>query len=139
MKTYALYDRIAALGYEVVEVHTRALKASVFQAGYVFIDPTKFDSEAGLRCALAHEIGHIETGSFYNIYSLYDIWDKCEYKANKRAIEILMPYPDVVKAIHKGYLTAWALADFFDVTQDFAQMALDIYADSLKGLNQFRN
>lgn len=139
MKTCELYDRIAALGFEVVEVHTRALKASVFQAGYVFIDLTKFESEAELRCALAHELGHIETGSFYNVYSLFDNWEKCEYKANKRAVEILMPYPDVVRALHKGLWTAWALADYFDVTQDFAQMALDIYADRLHGLNQFKN
>lgn len=139
MKTYELYDRIAALGFEVVEVRTKELKASVFQAGYVFIDPSKFSSEAELRCALAHELGHIETGSFYNVYSLYDNWDKCEYKANKRAVEIMMPYHEVVRAIHKGCYTPWALADYFDVTQEFAQMAMDMYSDSLHRINEFRN
>lgn len=139
MKIYELYDRIAALGFEVVEVHTRVLKASVFQAGYVFVDPSKFETNAELKCALAHELGHIETGSFYNVYSLYDNWEKCEYKANKRAVEILMPYKNMVRAIHRGCWTAWALADYFEVTQEFAQMALDMYADSLRGMNEFRN
>ncbi len=136
MKTYELYDRIASHGFEVVEIHTRALKAAVFQTGYVFVDLDKFESDAELKCALAHELGHIETGSFYNVYSLYDNWEKCEYKANKRAVELLMPYHDVLRAIHLGYWSPWALADYFDVTQEFAQMAIDMYRDDLESLAQ---
>lgn len=131
MKIYELYERLAELGYEVIEMHTKAIKASIFQEGYVFIDPSKFGSEAELKCALAHELGHAISGAFYNVYSLYDDRAKCERKANRRAVEILMPVDDVRRALHRGIVQPWALAEHFDVTQQFAEMALDIYADEI--------
>jgi len=131
MKIYELYERLAELGYEVIEMHTKAIKASIFQEKYVFIDPSKFGSEAELKCALAHELGHAISGAFYNVYSLYDDRAKCERKANRRAVEILMPVAEVRRALHRGIVEPWALAEYFDVTQQFAQMALEIYADEL--------
>ena len=84
-----------------------------------------------LRGVIAHEIGHIETGSFYNVYSPYDLKEKCERKANRRAVEILMPVDEVRRALRRGIVEPWALAEYLDVTQQFAQMALEIYTDEL--------
>jgi Zn-dependent peptidase ImmA (M78 family) len=139
MTLSTLYARIIADGISIDDVRTRELKAAAFPQGWILYDSTRFVSDRELKCVLAHEYGHCKTGSFYNIYSPYDLKEKCEYKANKYAVHMLMPYNEVWRALHKGCWTAWALADYFDVTEDFAQMALNMYADSLKGLNQFRN
>ena len=139
MTLSALYARIIADGISIDDVQTRELKAASFPQGWILYDSSRFATGAELKCTLAHEYGHCKTGSFYNIYSPYDLKEKCEYKANKYAVYLLMPYDEVWRALHKGLWTAWALADYFDVTQDFVQMALDIYNDRLHGLNQFKN
>lgn len=139
MTLSALYERIIADGISIDDVRTRELKAASFPQGWILYDSTKFTSDRELKCVLAHEYGHCKTGSFYNIYSPYDLKEKCEYKANKYAVNLLMPYKEVWRALHRGCWTIWALADYFDVTEDFAQMALDMYADNLRGMHQFRN
>lgn len=126
-----LYQRAVDEGIEIDDVKMQELRAISFPEGWIAIDMRKFDSKRELKCILAHEIGHCETGSFYNIYSPFDLKAKCEYKANKRAVEILMPIDEVCKAMRIGYRSAWALAEFFDVTQAFADMALTFYADRL--------
>ena len=118
-------------GIEIDDVHMRELKAVSFPEGWIAIDSRKYDTLTEFKCDLAHEIGHCETGSFYNIYSPYDLKEKCERKANRRAAEILMPVNDVRRALRRGITQVWALAEYFDVTQDFAAMALDMYADDL--------
>ena len=126
-----LYARAAQDGIEIDDVRMRELRAVSFPEGWIAIDSTKYESLTAFKCDLAHEIGHCETGSFYNIYSPYDLKEKCERKANRRAVEILMPINDVRRALHRGIVQPWALAEHFDVTQQFAEMALDIYADEL--------
>lgn len=131
MTMIGLYRRAAADGIEIIEVHTREIEAAAFEEGFIFLDPNKFANEIEMKCALAHEIGHCETGSFYNIHCPYDLWERCERKANKRAAEILMPLKQVIRAMHHGCTTVWALAQKFEVTEEFAQIALDIYEADL--------
>jgi len=126
-----LYERALNQGIEIDNVKMRELRAISFPEGWIAIDMRKFDSKRELKCILAHEIGHCETGSFYNIYSPFDLKAKCEYKANKRAVEILMPIDEVREAMHNGYRSAWALAELFEVTQTFAHMAMTFYAEKL--------
>lgn len=132
-----LYERAWNEGIEIDEVPMRELRAVSFPEGWIAIDSSKFESMVELKCELAHEIGHVETGSFYNIYSPYCLKSQCEFRANKRAASILMPYDEVVQALRQGYGTVWALADYFDVTEEFAEMALGIYGDRIRGIDQF--
>lgn len=128
-----LYDRAYNDGIEVDDVRMQELRAVSFPEGWIAMDSSKYDSLLEFKCDLAHEIGHCETGSFYNIYSPFDLKEKCERKANKRAAEILMPLNEVRHALRRGITSAWALAEYFEVTEDFATMALEIYADDLHG------
>ena len=127
-----LYERAYRNGIEIDERQMRQLSAAAFPEGWVVIDPTRFESMTAFKCALAHEIGHIETGSFYNIWSPFDLMAKCEYKANRRAAEILMPLNEVQSALRAGHNTRYALAVYFEVTEDFVEMALAIYGDLLR-------
>lgn len=124
-----LYQRAYDEGLEIDDVHMRELAAVSFPEGWIAMDSRKYDSMVKFKCDLAHEIGHCETGSFYNIYSPFDLKEKCERKANRRAVEILMPEKELRRALREGCREAWKLADWFDVTQEFAALALKIYAE----------
>lgn len=127
-----LYERANLEGIEIDERQMQELQAAAFPEGWVVIDPTRFESMIAFKCALAHEIGHIETGSFYNIWSPFDLMAKCEYKANRRASEMLMPLHEVQSALRAGHSSRYALAVYFEVTEEFADIALAIYGDLLR-------
>ena len=76
---------------------------------------------------LAHELGHCETASFYNIYSPFDIRGKHERRANAWAINKLIPKTVYRKALKMGYDNIYTLAEYFGVTPDFMQKAVEYY------------
>ncbi len=84
-------------------------------------------SGADERVCLAHELGHCETMSFYNVYSPYDIREKHERRANLWAINRLVPRYKYERALKKGYDNVYSLAEYFDVTVSFMQKAIDYY------------
>lgn len=57
----------------------------------IMMDPSKLQAEAEQRQTLAHELGHCVTGSFYNRYAKLDLRQKHENRADKWAIEQLVP------------------------------------------------
>ena len=79
------------------------------------------------RVRLAHELGHCVTGSFYNRYSPWDLRRAHEYRADKYAIESLIPVEALDAAIAAGYTEQWELADYFGVDPDFLRKALCWY------------
>ena len=117
-----LYNRAEAQGIEVDDVPMRALASASFPQNWIAMDSSKFETTAAEKVAIAHEIGHIETGGFYNIYSSYDL------------ISMLIPLDDLFVALHNGITDPWQLAEYFDVPDTFVQKALDLYADSLRGM-----
>ena len=101
---------------------------------YIGIDPFEIETEAEERVHLAHEIGHCETGSFYNAYSDFDIHEKHELRADCWAASRLVPAQELICALKCGVVELWALAELFDVTEDFMQKAINIYCS--KGILQ---
>lgn len=79
------------------------------------------------KVCLAHELGHCESGSFYNIYSPFDIREKHERRANIWAIKKLIPRYRFEKAIRNGYDNIYDLAEYFSVSCDFMQKAVEYY------------
>lgn len=94
---------------------------------YIAIDPTKITGEIDERLKLAHELGHCETGAFYNRYSNYDCRQRHENKADKWAILELIPQDDLDDAIALGHTTLYSLADYFGVTEAFIKKAVCYY------------
>lgn len=93
----------------------------------IAIDNTKIKNEADLKVKMAHELGHCETGAFYNRYSPYDEIGRHEYRADKWAVYELIPFDELVIALNKGYNEAWQLAEYFEVPENFIERAFDIY------------
>ena len=95
---------------------------------FVAIDPFKIAAESEEKVKLAHELGHCVNGAFYNMYSPFDIRSKHEHTAEKWAIKKLIP-EDELKEACKMCSNRWELADYFGVTEDFMQKAMDYYKE----------
>ena len=94
---------------------------------HLFVALDREISGADERVCLAHELGHCETMSFYNVYSPFDVREKHERRANLWAINRLVPRYKYERALKKGYDNVYSLAEYFDVTLSFMQKAIDYY------------
>ena len=97
--------------------------------GYaIALDPWKLSTLAQEAVCLAHELGHCETGSFYNRFAALDVRQQHENRADKWAIRRLVPEDDLDAAMADGCDTIPALADRFGVTEPFMRKAVCWYA-----------
>ena len=94
---------------------------------YIAIDPFQLESAQEERIVLAHEIGHCETGSFYNRFAACDIRKKHENRADKWAIKHLVPQDELYEAVSAGFVETWELAEIFDVPAEFMARAIHWY------------
>ena len=97
---------------------------------YIGLNPLMIDTTAEEKVLLAHELGHCMTGAFYNQYSKLDIREKHERRADKWAIKKLIPEDELKKAVKSGRESRYELAEYFNVTEDFMQKAMDYYRDT---------
>ena len=94
---------------------------------YIGMDDPIRDGSIQERVHLSHEMGHCITGSFYNIYAPLDCRQTHENRANKWAIQALIPVEQLDDAIAEGYTEVWELAERFGVTEDFVRKAVCYY------------
>ena len=81
------------------------------------------------KTKLAHELGHCETGSFYNQSAALDVRQKHENQADRWAIQHLIPSGALEEAIANGCAELWQLADYFGVTEDLMRKAVCLHLD----------
>ena len=79
------------------------------------------------KVCLAHELGHCETMSFYNMYSPLDVRGKHERRADIWAIKKLIPRTRYFWALRHGYDNVYLLAEYFGVTPEFALKTAEYY------------
>lgn len=94
---------------------------------YVGIDTATCYSNIQERVKLAHELGHCITGSFYNRHAAIDSRQRHENRADKWAIQKLIPVEALDDAIINGCTEIWELAEKFGVTEDFVRKAVCYY------------
>lgn len=99
-----------------------------FPEGWIAIDVDKLRDTAEEKACLAHELGHCLTGSFYNIYSSCDIRSKREARAQRWAIQHLIPPQALEEAVAAGLTQPWELAEYFGVPESFVREAEEWYA-----------
>lgn len=86
------------------------------------------DSEFTKLELMAHEMGHCMTESFYEGYSPFELREKHEYKANAWAVNEIVPFSELCKAVKKGYRELWELAEHFNVSSRFMEKAITIHS-----------
>lgn len=96
------------------------------------LDMNRMNTEEDVRVSLAHEIGHVQSGTLYfnNSTKLYK--GSAEYRADYRAAQIVMPIYDLKDCISKGITETYDLAEFFGITEEYVKRILYIYEN--KGL-----
>ena len=94
---------------------------------YIAIDPFKLDSERDEKVKLTHELGHCVQGAFYNQFSVIDIRERHEARAERWAIKQLIPLSELCEALHAGYCETWELAELFEVPEWSMRKAIEYY------------
>ena len=94
---------------------------------FVGLDESIRDGGTLERVHLSHELGHCATGSFYNIHAAVDHRQRHENRANKWAIQALVPVEELDNAIAEGCTEVWELAERFQVTEEFIRKAVCFY------------
>ena len=88
-----------------------------------------------LNTCLAHELGHCSTNSLYTLKSKFETKERQEHRADRWAIETLIPFDELVKLIKKGVTEFWELSEYFEVSEDLIKKAYLLYEDRLIELN----
>lgn len=137
-----LYDYAAERGidvdwYTMPEGRSFSVFLTAFDRCAIALDPWKFYDIAEEYTALGHEIGHCETGSFYNRWAACDIRRKHENRADKWAVEKLVPRDELDAAVAAGYTELWQLAEYFHVTEDFMRKAMCWYTHGNMAVEQY--
>lgn len=94
---------------------------------YIAINPLFLTDSADEKTKLAHELGHCQTGSFYNRWATRDVRKKHENRADKWAIKKLIPKDELDDAVADGCTEIYSLAEHFGVTEDFMRKAVCYY------------
>ena len=127
MTLLQIYQFAEKQGISIDELNMGHSVAISFPQGWIAIDPKRLPTQVEKKECLAHELGHVETGAFYNVDSPCDIRGKHENKANKWAIQHLISESKLDEAIANGYTEIWSLAEYFDVTEDFMKKVVCWY------------
>ena len=129
-----LYDYAEEYNIEVISINTRKIESlsMMDESGDcgIGINPFFLQSDVDEKIKLAHELGHCMTGAFYNQYSKLDIREKHERRADNWAIKKLIPVDELKRAVKSGRESRYELAEYFNVTEDFMQKAMDYYRDN---------
>ena len=131
MELSALYDIAAQQDIPVVPFPLEKTGSLSYMddRGHCFIgiDPSLRDGAVRERVHLSHELGHCVTGSFYNIHAAVDCRRRHENKADKWAVQALIPVEELDDAIADGCTEVWELAERFGVTEEFIRKTVCYY------------
>lgn len=119
-------DNIGVYWFTMDSAESLSIQASDGSCA-IAMDPWYLHTQAEEKTKLAHEMGHCETGSFYNEDAALDIRQKHENKADKWAIEHVVPENELRNAIMDGCTELWQLAESFGVTIEFIKKAVCLY------------
>lgn len=93
----------------------------------IFMDFAAIGTTTEEKIAVAHEGGHILTGSLHKLSSPYDLIRRHEIRADKWAINKLVPKDELEAAVNAGRTELWELAEEFGITVDFMKKAVHYY------------
>ena len=130
METYELYQEANNRDIPIIILDVPENGSMCIQTEsrcYIGMDYDVVEEEADRRVHLAHELGHCATGSFYNRWAARDIRQRHELRADKWAIEKLIPREELETAVASGFREPWELAEYFGVTEPFIRKAVCWY------------
>ena len=124
---YQSLDDCGVLFFEEKLPFSDALVIEVDGIYGLFTDHSQYQSLSEELVSIAHECGHVFTGSLHNLDNRNKLVNQDECRANRWAIKKLLPFGKIQDALRLGYTTIYDLADYFNLTEAFVQMAVDYY------------
>ena len=124
--TYAQQQNIEVIETSLPENGSLSLMDDAGRC-YIGIDQSVMDGDALERVHMGHELGPCVTGSFYNLYSPFDLRQRHENRADKWAIKQLVTEDALDEAVAEGCCEIWSLAERFGVTEQFMKKAVCYY------------
>lgn len=125
-----LYDEGAYFFERKMPTSFEDKKSAVVKLGddfAIFMDTARVVTIAEETELVAHECGHVATGTTHSVCSSLDLVEKHEYKANKWAVHRILPAEEIRRAMEAGYIEPWELAEQTGRTEWFVRLALDVY------------
>ena len=97
-----LYETADGLGLQICYFPMENNTVISTPDGFIGMDVDRLENSAGELECLAHEMGHCITGSFYTLDS--DLYQRrrCEERADRWAMERLVPLKDLKRALAMG-------------------------------------
>ncbi len=131
MEIRSLYDlakeqNIPVYEFALPQTHSMSVMSEEGQCA-IGMDRSIQDGAVQERVHLSHELGHCLTGSFYNRYAAVDCRQRHENRADKWALQTLIPVDALDQAIAEGCTEVWELAERFGVTEDFIRKTVCYY------------
>lgn len=74
-------------------------------------------------------------GAYYRTNSPYELIEKMEHKADKKAWEEFFPYEEIKSLMKKGLTTATQLAEYYNVEASYMARCLNYYYNQYNGFN----
>ena len=105
--------------------------------GVIGIDANFIKTNADEKEQLAHELGHCMLGAFYTGSSPLELRAQKEYRANKWAIEKLIPFAELIEACKSGIIEIWELAEYFGVSEALVKSAFKLYESKFIELQKY--
>ena len=129
-RLFKIYEELYNAGVKVYSYRLHDVPAVTIEANRkyaIFFNPDSIDSLADETCLVAHEAGHIMTGTTHRVNSPCQLIAQHEEKANRWAIVHVIPYAEYTAALHNGICEVWDLAEHFGVTEVFMRKAIAYY------------
>lgn len=114
---------------------TRGAIAHCEKATAIVVDDKQVRSEVSENTVLMQELGHYMAGAYYRTNSPYELIEKMEHKADKKAWEEFFPYEEIKDLMKKGLTTATQLAEHYNVEASYMARCLNYYYNQYHGFN----
>lgn len=99
----------------------------------IVVDDNQVKSQVSENTVLIQELGHYMAGAYYRTNSPYELIEKMEHKADKKAWEEFFPYDEIKALMKKGLTTATQLAEYYNVEASYMARCLNYYYNQYNG------
>lgn len=139
MEASALYDKMEEENINYVNanlIFTRGAIAHYHDLTAIVVDDNQVKSQVSENTVLIEELGHYMAGTYYRTNSEYELIEKMEHKADKKAWINFFPYEKIKELMENGLTTVTQLAEYFDVEPSYMARCLNYYYNQSDGFTK---
>jgi len=130
MNLEVLEKEIERQGIVLAYVPLSKQKSVSLRAGGILVD-MNIMRKIEEKEIIAHEFyGHHKRGLFYLPTASKQDIDRYEHRATRAAIRGLISRAAFNKALRQGATEIWSIAEYFNISEDFARQTVNLYSTS---------